>query len=149
MDGFTEIEEPVFNLNVGYVALATSRIVSEYIKAASPLVTGQMTLEHLQDITVKVRKCLVHEPEEVAVVDEVEPELVPPVDPSETVFRTHIISLEDGKPYTGLKKHLGSLGMTPDDYRAKWKLPADYPMVCEEYSERRSQIAKEMGLGKK
>lgn len=60
-----------------------------------------------------------------------------------------LISFEDGKPYSSLKRHLTGLGMTPADYRAKWGLPADYPMVSPSYSAKRSELAKSLGLGRK
>ncbi|TPL36774.1 transcriptional regulator [Mesorhizobium sp. B2-4-8] len=60
-----------------------------------------------------------------------------------------IICLEDGKKFKSLKRHLAGLGMTPDEYRAKWKLPADYPMVARNYAEQRSALAKASGLGRK
>lgn len=66
-----------------------------------------------------------------------------------TVTADYIISLEDGKQYQTLKRHLGIWGLTPDEYRAKWSLPADYPMVAPGYSARRSALAKELGLGRK
>jgi len=58
-----------------------------------------------------------------------------------------LISFEDGKPYATLKRHLTRLGMTPADYRAKWDLPGDYPMTAPSYSARRSELAKQLGLG--
>ena len=58
-----------------------------------------------------------------------------------------LISFEDGKPYKALKRHLTKHGMTPGGYRAKWSLPADYPMVSANYSATRSALAKSMGLG--
>ena len=61
-----------------------------------------------------------------------------------------LISLEDGKRYKSLKRHLRtSYNLTPDQYRAKWGLPADYPMVAPNYAKARSQLAKTMGLGQK
>jgi predicted transcriptional regulator len=60
-----------------------------------------------------------------------------------------LISFEDGKPYKSLKRHLSTRGMTPDDYRAKWGLPKDYPMVAPNYSAQRSALAKTLGLGRK
>ncbi|NGO54208.1 MucR family transcriptional regulator [Allomesorhizobium camelthorni] len=61
-----------------------------------------------------------------------------------------IISLEDGKPFKSLKRHLmSSYGMTPDEYRAKWNLPSDYPMVAPNYAASRSALAKSIGLGRK
>lgn len=66
-----------------------------------------------------------------------------------TVTRDYIISLEDGKQYRTLKRHLSGVGLTPDEYRAKWSLPADYPMVAPGYAEMRSELAKKLGLGRK
>lgn len=60
-----------------------------------------------------------------------------------------LISFEDGKPYKSLKRHLSIRGLTPDDYRAKYGLPADYPMTHPAYSARRSELAKSLGLGQK
>ena len=61
----------------------------------------------------------------------------------------HLISLEDGKPYRTLKRHLARRGLTPDQYRAKWGLPADYPMTAPNYSKKRSELARGFGLGRK
>ncbi len=58
-----------------------------------------------------------------------------------------IISLEDGKPYKSLKRHLTGRGMTPEQYREKWGLPRDYPMVAPNYAAKRSEIAKGAGFG--
>ncbi len=75
--------------------------------------------------------------------------LTPAVPIKKSVTREYIISLEDGKQYRTLKRHLGNLGLTTDEYRKKWSLPADYPMVAPGYSERRSDLAKKLGLGRK
>jgi len=58
-----------------------------------------------------------------------------------------IISFEDGRPYKVLRRHLTEIGMTPEAYRAKWGLPADYPLVPQAYSARRSEISKAIQLG--
>jgi predicted transcriptional regulator len=58
-----------------------------------------------------------------------------------------LISLEDGKPYKLLRRHLTRLGLTPAQYREKWNLPSDYPMVAANYAARRSELAKKFGLG--
>lgn len=60
-----------------------------------------------------------------------------------------MISFEDGRPYKNLKRHLHTHGMTPDQYREKWRLPADYPMTHPSYRALRSQMAKAQGLGGK
>ncbi len=61
----------------------------------------------------------------------------------------HIISLIDGKPYRTLRRHLASNGLTPEEYRARYNLKADYPMVAPSYSEARRTMAKLIGLGRK
>lgn len=66
-----------------------------------------------------------------------------------TVTPDYLISLEDGRQYRTLKRHLRGVGLTPEQYRAKWGLPADYPMVAQSYSDQRSQMAKNMGLGER
>lgn len=71
----------------------------------------------------------------------------PPVPIRKTVTPDHIISLEDGKPYKSLKRHLTTRGLTPDQYRQKWGLPHDYPMVAASYAAQRSELAKSLGLG--
>lgn len=73
----------------------------------------------------------------------------PAVPIKKSVTANYLISLEDGKKYQVLKRHLGTLGLTPDQYRAKWGLPADYPMVAPEYAVKRSAMAKSQGLGRK
>ncbi|MGY2048404.1 MucR family transcriptional regulator [Methylobacterium sp. JK268] len=79
---------------------------------------------------------------------EPEPEkLVPPVPIKKTVTPDHIISLEDGKPYKTLKRHLAGRGLSPEQYRTKWGLPPDYPMVAANYAAQRSELAKTSGLG--
>ena len=74
---------------------------------------------------------------------------IPPVDPKKTIKPDYIISLEDGKRYKSMKRHLGRHGLTPDEYRAKWDLPRAYPMVAPNYAAARSELAKSMGLGRK
>jgi predicted transcriptional regulator len=61
----------------------------------------------------------------------------------------HIISMIDGKPYRTLKRHLATKGLTPAEYRARYKLKADYPMVAASYSEARRSMAHKIGLGRK
>lgn len=76
------------------------------------------------------------------------PEFVPAVSVRKSLAsRDHIISMIDGKPYALLKRHLKTNGLTPDEYRARYNLPADYPMVAPAYSEKRVELAKSIGLG--
>lgn len=79
------------------------------------------------------------------------PEALKPAVPiRKSVTPDYIISLEDGKKFKSLKRHLSThYALTPDEYRAKWGLPADYPMVAPNYAAARSALAKTMGLGRK
>lgn len=63
--------------------------------------------------------------------------------------KDHIISMIDGKPYKTLRRHLSTHGLTPAEYRERYGLKADYPMVAETYSESRRAMAKQIGLGRK
>lgn len=75
-------------------------------------------------------------------------ELVPAVPVKKSVTGDHIICLEDGKKFKSLKRHLRTrYDLSPEEYRAKWNLPADYPMVAPNYAAARSELAKKMGLG--
>jgi predicted transcriptional regulator len=75
---------------------------------------------------------------------------VPAVPPEKSVFNDYVICLEDGKKQKTLKRHLQSAhGLSPEAYRARWGLPPSYPMVAPDYAERRSVLAKSIGLGTK
>lgn len=75
---------------------------------------------------------------------------IPAVPAKKSVHDDFIICLEDGKKFKSLKRHLNSqYGLTPIQYREKWGLAADYPMVAPNYAKQRSQLAKEFGLGRK
>jgi predicted transcriptional regulator len=83
---------------------------------------------------------------EVGAAAEATPE--PAVSIKKSVTADFIICLEDGKKFKSLKRHLRTrYAMTPDEYRAKWGLPHDYPMVAPNYAKERSNLAKRMGLG--
>ena len=74
----------------------------------------------------------------------------PAVNPKRSVTDDYIVCLEDGKKFKSLKRHLMThYGLTPDQYREKWGLDANYPMVAPNYAAARSQLAKKMGLGRK
>lgn len=67
----------------------------------------------------------------------------------ESVHPEYLVSLEDGKHYRSLKRHLmAKYGLTPEAYRRKWGLPPDYPMVAPDYARQRSEVARRIGLGK-
>ncbi len=86
---------------------------------------------------------------ETPVVTE-EPAPEPAVSIRASVKNDHIVCLEDGKKLKMLKRHLATrYNMTPEQYRARWNLPADYPMVAPAYAEKRRELAKKIGLGRK
>ena len=73
----------------------------------------------------------------------------PAVPPKRSITPEYIVCLEDGRKFKSLRRHLHSqYGMTPEQYREKWNLPLDYPMVAPNYAATRSALAKKMGLGR-
>ncbi|MBS1038100.1 MucR family transcriptional regulator [Gluconobacter cerinus] len=124
----------------------TAQIVSAHLS------NNNMSANDIPEFIERVKTSLspkVPEPAPVIVVEE-KPELVPAVPIKKSVFPDGIICLEDGKKLKMLKRHLNNaFGMTPEQYRAKWGLPYDYPMVAEEYAKKRSELAKDLGLGRK
>ena len=78
------------------------------------------------------------------------PEYVPAVSVRKSLAsRDHIVSMIDGKPYKTLRRHLATHGLTPEQYRERYGLKPNYPMVAESYSENRRAMAKKIGLGRK
>lgn len=82
---------------------------------------------------------------------EVAPSAVEPSHPAVSIRKSvtpeYLICLDDGRRFKSLRRHLTALGMTPEQYRQKWKLPSDYPMVASNYAAQRSALAKSIGLG--
>ena len=79
----------------------------------------------------------------------IDEKLKPAVPVGKSVTEDYIVCLEDGRKLKMLKRYLRSrYDMSPDEYRRRWNLPADYPMVAPSYTERRSEFAKKIGLGK-
>ncbi len=75
-------------------------------------------------------------------------QLTPAVPVKKSVKPDHIVCLEDGRKFKSLKRHLRTkYDLSPDEYRRRWGLPADYPMVAPDYARERSELAKRMGLG--
>jgi predicted transcriptional regulator len=120
----------------------TADIVSAYVS------NNKIDSGDLGKLIEDVHMALVRAPSAAA-----EPEkkpLVPAVPIRKSVTPDYIVSLEDGRKFKSLKRHLqGTYGMTPDEYRSKWGLPRDYPMVAPNYAKARSDLAKRMGLGRK
>jgi len=119
----------------------TSDIVSSHV-SNNPVPTGD--LPDLIEAIFKKLDTLANEPEEEPVE-----ELKPAVPIKKSITPDHIICLEDGKKLKMLKRHLKtSYNMTPEDYRERWGLAADYPMVAPNYAAKRQELAKKIGLGR-
>jgi len=108
----------------------------------NPLPKGELPSLILAVHTEVVR--LAAEPESVPLQFEVK---TPAVPVRRSITPDFLICLDDGKRFKSLRRHLGGLGMTPEQYREKWDLPPDYPMVAPNYAAQRSALAKQLGLG--
>ena len=125
--------------NVKYLVSTVDKLVDHIHNFGERVArtTGRVE-EHVRNISEKNKGAAVIERPEPAV----------PINAS--VTGDAIICLEDGKSFKTLKRHLmTAYGMTPAQYRARWNLPKDYPMVAPNYSAQRSQTAKRLGLGRK
>ncbi|TPJ54847.1 MucR family transcriptional regulator [Mesorhizobium sp. B2-6-4] len=126
--------------NVDLIGL-TADIVSAFVQNNAVPVAGLPDLISSVNATLKNlgRPDIVEQPPQT-----------PAVNPKRSVFPDYIVCLEDGKKFKSLKRHLRTdFGLTADEYRAKWGLPRDYPMVAPSYSATRSVLAKSSGLGRK
>jgi predicted transcriptional regulator len=118
----------------------TARIVAAHVGY------NQVTLDALPELIRSVHATLAGTRKLAKVVQRPQPAV--PV--KKSVFPEFIICLEDGKKLKILRRHLMTrYGLTPEQYREKWDLPRDYPMVASSYAARRSTLAKQIGLGRK
>jgi predicted transcriptional regulator len=119
----------------------TADVVSAYV-SNNTLATGQLA-DVIQAVYNSLRGL------EGAGAEPIPEPLKPAVPIRKSITPEYLICLEDGKKLKMLKRHLRSTyNMTPDEYRAKWSLPPDYPMVAPKYAEQRSEFAKKIGLGR-
>jgi predicted transcriptional regulator len=118
----------------------TAEIVSAYVAKNRVPVAGLAEL--IASTSTSLRKL-----GDAAPAPEAAP--TPAVNPKKSVHADYIVCLEDGKKFKSMKRHLGAHGLTPSQYRAKWGLAADYPMVAPNYAAARSEMAKKIGLGRK
>jgi len=117
-----------------------AEIVSAYVS------NNSVPAGDLASLINDVHAALVRVGAGVAVVPTEPPK--PAVAVKKSVTNDHIICLEDGKKFKSLKRHLRTqYGLSPEEYREKWGLPSDYPMVAPNYAKARSNLAKQMGLG--
>ncbi|OBQ83007.1 MucR family transcriptional regulator [Mesorhizobium sp. WSM3873] len=124
-----------------YLLELTAEIVSAYVsKNAVPVASLPDLIGSVNSALSKIKQPA--QPEK--------PTQAPAVNPRRSVFPDYIVCLEDGKKFKSLKRHLNvHYELTPDEYREKWGLKAEYPMVAPNYAAQRSALAKSSGLGRK
>jgi predicted transcriptional regulator len=121
-----------------YIEL-TAEIVSAYVS------NNSVPASDLQSLISQVHSALTRVSSHADAANE---PLKPAVSVKKSITADHIVCLEDGKKFKSLKRHLRTqYSMTPEQYREKWSLAPDYPMVAPNYAAARSQLAKQMGLG--
>ena len=141
MQDETNGELPVGNNAENNIELTTD-IVAAYVK------NNTVTATDLPNLIMEVSNAVC----KAAHNDAAKPnsELTPAVSVKKSVTPDFLICLEDGKKFKSLKRHIRThFNLTPDEYREKWSLPYDYPMVAPNYAATRSTLAKKMGLGQR
>lgn len=120
----------------------TSKIIAAYVSR------NTIIAENLPNLIATVHEALKHAA--FPAVGQPTEELKPAVPVKKSVQRDYIICLEDGKKFKSLKRHLRThYNLSPEEYRQKWRLPLDYPMVAPTYAANRSELARTMGLGQR
>ena len=128
-----------YDATPGAIIEFASDIVSAYV-SNNPIQSGELP-DLIRDVHTTLRDL------QRSAAQPIAPE--PAVSIKKSITDDFLICLEDGKKFKSLKRHLRSkYGMSPAEYREKWGLPYDYPMVAPSYARKRSALAKEMGLGK-
>lgn len=141
MKNETNGELPTANNRENNIELTTD-IVAAYVK------NNTVTMGDLPNLILEVSNAVCT----ASCSDSTGPksELIPAVSVKKSVTPDFIICLEDGKKFKSLKRHIRThFQLTPDEYREKWGLPYDYPMVAPNYAATRSSLAKKMGLGQR
>ena len=128
----------------------SDKAIADVLGLTAQIVSAHVAKNQIATETLPALIQLVYHSLATAGEVEVKPETQAPAVPvKKSVFPEFIICLEDGKKLKMLKRHLKTgYGLTPDDYRTKWGLPPDYPMVAPAYAQRRSEFAKKIGLGR-
>lgn len=118
----------------------TANIVTAYVSR------HDVSLQDLPSLIASVQNALEQNPQRVEGRSEKTQQPAVPI--KKSILKDYIVCLEDGRKFRSLKRHLkSSYNLTPDEYRVKWGLPPEYPMVAPSYAAARSNIAKDIGLG--
>lgn len=135
-----QLEEPQ---STDILIQLTADVVSSYVG------NQHVPVENIPSLIKNVYDALATSNGQKVVAEQSKKEPAVPVSKSIDRKGEYIICLEDGKQFKSLKRHIGKVyNLTPAQYREKWNLPADYPMVAPNYSARRSELAKKTGLGR-
>ncbi|WP_010517012.1 MucR family transcriptional regulator [Komagataeibacter oboediens] len=127
------------------IVIAMSDIVAAHLGNANTSLPTENVPAFIRDVYAAIRETIPAPAE-----SEIIPRQQPAVPVAQSVFPDHLVCLEDGKKLKMLKRHLQTrYGMTPAQYREKWELPRDYPMVAPEYAKTRAALARDAGLGRK
>ena len=136
-----QTQDPKVDVTDADLLRMTAQVVSSYV-SKNPVATDQ-----LPDLINSIHDSLKNVDSQTVAPQEAPQKPAVPI--RRSVMPDHIVCLEDGKKLKMLKRHLRTTyNMTPDEYRAKWNLPNDYPMVAPAYAEQRSAFAKKIGLGR-
>src|ERR687898_3521654 len=126
------------NAGIPDLTALTAEVVSAYVAKNS------LRPADIPDLIASVHQAL----QGLSAPAQAEPEKRdPPVSIKKSITPDFLISLEDGRRYKTLRRHLNGRGLTPEQYREKWGLAPDYPMVAPNYAKQRSELAKTLGLG--
>lgn len=143
------------SLNEQMEAISKTEAEADLLKMSSQIASAYLSnnlipAEQISDVIRSIYDSLRHIESGYAEDGFYNRDLRPAVPIKKSITDDYIICLEDGKKLKMLKRHIRTVyKMTPEEYRAKWGLPSDYPMVAPNYAVRRSQFAKNIGLGRK
>ncbi|POF62744.1 MucR family transcriptional regulator [Novacetimonas maltaceti] len=127
------------------IVIAMSDIVAAHLGNTNTSLPTEHVPAFIRDVYAAIRETTPDTEKNSSI-----PAQQPAVPVGQSVFPDHIVCLEDGKKLKMLKRHLQTrYGMTPTQYREKWQLPMDYPMVAPEYAKMRAALARDAGLGRK
>lgn len=126
------------------VTILTVQLLTAYVS------NNTVPIDQLPGLIEQTRATLAKREEVTSTPEAAEQDFTPAVSARKSLAsRDHIVSMIDGKSYKTLRRHLSTHGLTPEEYRARYNLPATYPMVAPSYSEARRDTAKRLGLGRK
>lgn len=128
-------------MEASHSIILAAEIVAAYV-SNNPIPTSELPAL-IEAVQIAVRRLATPSESVLSHVDA----KAPAVPVRKSVTPDYVICLEDGKKFKSMRRHLAQLGLTPEQYREKWNLPSDYPMVAPNYAAQRSAMAKRIGFG--